>query len=76
MGVLKVLAYSHCYLPVDGCKYSRFLFSVNAKVALSAVTSVSHRGDECFSPRWEKFLDISMAEISLPTYSVRNAVSR
>lgn len=40
MGVLKVLAYSHRYLPVDGCKYSRFLFSVNAKVALSAMGKV------------------------------------
>ena len=51
MGVLKVLAYSHCYLPVDGCKYSRFLFSVNAKVALSAEVSISLRGDECFPSR-------------------------
>lgn len=76
MGVLKVLAYSHRYLPVDGCKYSRFLFSVNAKVALSAETSTSLRGDECFSPRWEKFWDISMVEVSLPTYFVGNAVSR
>ena len=52
MGVLKVLAYSHRYLPpIEGCKYSRFLFSRNAKVALSAEVSISLRGDEYFPPR-------------------------
>lgn len=52
MGVLKVLAYSHRYLPpIEGCKYSRFLFLRNAKVVFSAEVDASLRGDECFPSR-------------------------
>ena len=51
MGLLKVLAYSHRYLPVDGCKYSRFLFSRNAKVVFFAEVDASLRGDEHSPPR-------------------------